>query len=111
MCRVETYVNWCGHGQEIIPLPLPDGRVTFVPVLGSRRVGPPCLLRTFATQSGLAIQNARLFHEIADKSRQLDAASRHKSELGRAEDCVAVELNAALCRAQIDPERFIGHVR
>jgi hypothetical protein len=25
------YVNWCGHGQEIIPLPLPDGRVTFVP--------------------------------------------------------------------------------
>jgi hypothetical protein len=31
---VETYVNWCGHRQEIIPLPLPDGRVTFVPVLG-----------------------------------------------------------------------------
>ena len=22
--RVETYVNWCGHGHEIIPLP--DGR-------------------------------------------------------------------------------------
>jgi GAF domain-containing protein len=38
------------------------------------------LLRTFATQSALAIQNARLFHEIADKSRQLEAASRHKSE-------------------------------
>jgi hypothetical protein len=29
----ETYVNWCGHAQEIIPLPLPDGRVAFVPVL------------------------------------------------------------------------------
>jgi signal transduction histidine kinase len=28
----------------------------------------------------LAIQNARLFHEIADKSRQLEAASQHKSE-------------------------------
>ena len=38
------------------------------------------LLRTFATQSALAIQNARLFHEIADKSAQLEAASRHKSE-------------------------------
>ena len=38
------------------------------------------LLQTFATQSALAIQNARLFHEIADKSRQLEAASRHKSE-------------------------------
>ena len=32
-----TYVNWCGHGQEIVPLPLPDGRVTFVPVLGEAR--------------------------------------------------------------------------
>ena len=29
-----TYVTWCGHGQEVIPVPLPDGRVTFVPVLG-----------------------------------------------------------------------------
>jgi hypothetical protein len=29
-----TCVNWCGHGQEIIPFPLPDGRITFVPVLG-----------------------------------------------------------------------------
>ncbi len=38
------------------------------------------LLQTFATQSALAIQNARLFREIADKSRQLEAASRHKSE-------------------------------
>jgi signal transduction histidine kinase len=38
------------------------------------------LLTTFATQSALAIQNARLFREIEDKSRQLEAASRHKSE-------------------------------
>jgi GAF domain-containing protein len=38
------------------------------------------LLRTFATQSALAIQNARLFAEVEDKSRQLEVASRHKSE-------------------------------
>jgi signal transduction histidine kinase len=38
------------------------------------------LLQALATQSVLAIQNARLFREIADKSRQLEAASRHKSE-------------------------------
>jgi GAF domain-containing protein len=38
------------------------------------------LLQTLASQSALAIQNARLFQEIADKSRQLEAASRHKSE-------------------------------
>src|SRR5262249_15002677 len=33
------------------------------------------LLQTFATQSALAIQNARLFREIEDKSRQLEVAS------------------------------------
>ncbi len=38
------------------------------------------LLRTFATQSVLAIQNARLFREIEDKGRQIEAANRHKSE-------------------------------
>jgi signal transduction histidine kinase len=38
------------------------------------------LLQTLATQSVLAIRNARLFREIADKSRQLEVASRHKSE-------------------------------
>jgi signal transduction histidine kinase/putative methionine-R-sulfoxide reductase with GAF domain len=38
------------------------------------------LLKTFATQSTLAIQNARLFREIEAKSGQLEIASRHKSE-------------------------------
>jgi signal transduction histidine kinase len=38
------------------------------------------LLQTFAAQSVLAIQNARLFHEIEDKSRQLQLASEHKSQ-------------------------------
>jgi GAF domain-containing protein/DNA-binding response OmpR family regulator len=38
------------------------------------------LLETFASQSAVAIQNARLFREIEDKSRQLEVADRHKSE-------------------------------
>ncbi len=38
------------------------------------------LLKTFASQSAVAIQNARLFREIEDKSRQLEVADRHKSE-------------------------------
>jgi GAF domain-containing protein/anti-sigma regulatory factor (Ser/Thr protein kinase) len=38
------------------------------------------LLKTFATQSSLAIQNARLFREIGQKSRELEVASQHKSE-------------------------------
>ncbi|MBF8262146.1 MAG: histidine kinase,HAMP protein,histidine kinase,cache, partial [candidate division NC10 bacterium] len=38
------------------------------------------LLQTLATQSVLAIQNARLFREIEEKGRQLEVASRYKSE-------------------------------
>src|SRR5256712_12079944 len=38
------------------------------------------MLQPFATQSALAIQNARLLQELADRSRQLEAASQHKSE-------------------------------
>ena len=38
------------------------------------------LLQTFATQSVLAIQNARLFSEIDEKGRQLAEASKHKSQ-------------------------------
>jgi signal transduction histidine kinase len=38
------------------------------------------LLQTFAAQSVLAIQNARLFSEIEEKSRQLAEASENKSQ-------------------------------
>jgi len=38
------------------------------------------LLQTFAAQSVLAIQNARLFSEIEEKSRQLQLASENKSQ-------------------------------
>jgi len=38
------------------------------------------LLQTFAAQSVLAIQNARLFREIEEKSRQLQLASENKSQ-------------------------------
>ena len=38
------------------------------------------LLQTFATQSALAIHNARLFREIEDKGQQLELASKYKSQ-------------------------------
>ena len=38
------------------------------------------LLQTFAAQSVLAIQNANLFAEVEEKSRQLEMASQHKSQ-------------------------------
>ena len=47
---------------------------------GSFSTGIVNLLQTFATQSTLAIQNARLFREIEEKGRELETASRHKSQ-------------------------------
>jgi signal transduction histidine kinase len=38
------------------------------------------LLQTFATQSTLAIQNARLFREIEERGREIAIASKHKSQ-------------------------------
>ena len=38
------------------------------------------LLNTFAGQSALAIQNARLFRDLAEKSKQLEVASQLKSQ-------------------------------
>jgi hypothetical protein len=35
--NVETYVNWCGHAQEVIPFLLQNGSVRLVPVLGEAR--------------------------------------------------------------------------
>ena len=38
------------------------------------------LIKTFADQAVIAIQNASLFREIQEKSRQLEIANRHKSQ-------------------------------
>jgi len=38
------------------------------------------LATTFADQAGIAIENVRLFEEIQDKSRQVEEASKHKSQ-------------------------------
>jgi len=38
------------------------------------------LMRAFADQSAIALENAHLFNEIAQKSRELETASQHKSQ-------------------------------
>jgi signal transduction histidine kinase len=69
------------------------------------------LLRTFATQSALAIQNARLFHEIEDKSRQLEAASRHKSEfLANMSHELRTPLNAIIGFSEVLLQRMFGEL-
>jgi two-component system, NtrC family, sensor kinase len=64
---------------------LREDRVLGGMVVARRSSGsfPPeaiALLQTFASQSALAIQNARLFQEIEAQSRALEIVSQHKSQ-------------------------------
>jgi signal transduction histidine kinase len=69
------------------------------------------LLRTFATQSALAIQNARLFREIEEKSRELATASRHKSEfLANMSHELRTPLNAIIGFSEVLAERMFGEI-
>ena len=69
------------------------------------------VLKTFATQSALAIQNARLFLEIADKGRQLEAASQHKSEfLANMSHELRTPLNAVIGFSEVLLQRMFGEL-
>src|SRR5262245_6718766 len=69
------------------------------------------LLRTFATQSALAIQNARLFQEIEDKGRQLEVASQHKSEfLANMSHELRTPLNAIIGFSEVLTDRMFGEL-
>ena len=68
----------------IVPLLSGDGPLGAL-VLQRRRPGDfprsvVSLLQSFADQSAIALENARLFEEIAQKSRELEIASQHKSQ-------------------------------
>ncbi|MGH8739394.1 MAG: GAF domain-containing protein [Burkholderiales bacterium] len=69
------------------------------------------LLRTFADQAAIAIENVRLFNEIQEKSRQLEVASRHKSEfLANMSHELRTPLNAIIGFTRIMMRRSKEHL-
>jgi GAF domain-containing protein/anti-sigma regulatory factor (Ser/Thr protein kinase) len=69
------------------------------------------LFTTFADQAVIAIENARLFHEIEDKSRQLEIADQHKSEfLANMSHELRTPLNAIIGFSEVLIERMFGEL-
>jgi signal transduction histidine kinase/ActR/RegA family two-component response regulator len=67
------------------------------------------ILQTFASQSALAIVNARLFRELEQKSGELQVASRHKSEfLASMSHELRTPLNAVIGFSEVLLQRMFG---
>jgi signal transduction histidine kinase len=96
-----------GH-RALLAVPLlREGRVLGALVVSRKATGDfpaeiVALLETFAAQSALAIENARLFEEVQSQGRALEIASRHKSEfLANMSHELRTPLNAILSYSQL----------
>jgi GAF domain-containing protein/anti-sigma regulatory factor (Ser/Thr protein kinase) len=114
--RMRPVLRQLGY-RSLLAVPLlREGRIMGGLTIFRRTAGsfPPevvNLLQTFATQSVLAIQNARLFREIEDKSRQIEAANRHKSEfLANMSHELRTPLNAIIGFSEVLGERMFGEL-
>jgi len=91
---------------------LPIGTIT----VAAERTAPfpdkqVALLKTFADQAVIAVENVRLFTEIQEKTQQLEIANRHKSEfLANMSHELRTPLNAVIGFSEVLLERMFGEV-
>jgi signal transduction histidine kinase len=113
--RKELLVRAGTRALLAVPL-LREGHLLGAILVNRRTPGPFApevveLLKTFASQSAMAIQNARLFREIAEKGKQLELASQHKSNfLASMSHELRTPLNAILGFNEMILDRVYGEV-
>jgi signal transduction histidine kinase/ActR/RegA family two-component response regulator len=103
--------------RSVLAVPMLRGeKILGVLVIRRRSTGtfPPDmreLLQTFSTQSALAIVNARLFRELETKTKELEIASRHKSEfLASMSHELRTPLNAVIGFSEVLLDRLFGEI-
>ncbi|HJT90565.1 MAG TPA: GAF domain-containing protein [Mycobacterium sp.] len=103
--------------RSVLAVPMLRGdKIVGVLVIRRRSTGtfPPDmteLLQTFASQSALAIVNARLFRELQTKTKELEIASHHKSEfLASMSHELRTPLNAVIGFSEVLLDRMFGEL-
>ena len=89
-----------------VPLPGPNGPIGALLLIRNRTTPflerHQAILETFADQAVIAIQNSQLFHELEEKTEELEIASRHKSEfLANMSHELRTPLNAIIGYAEL----------
>ena len=103
--------------RSLVAVPmLREGRTLGVLIVRRKRTGDFSeetveLLETFASQSALALLNARLYRELKEQSLELQLASQHKSEfLASMSHELRTPLNAVLGFSEVLLERMFGDI-
>jgi GAF domain-containing protein/HAMP domain-containing protein len=94
------------HAVLIVPLIAANRLLGTLTILRKRTgdfaPGVVAMIQSFASQSAIAIHNARLFEEIAEKGRQIEIASQHKTQfLANMSHELRTPLNAILGYAEL----------